>query len=117
MFNAIFISFLRVLISICRTYMDFRSIGNIINVVAVLFYFPYVRFFSDTKGSSHQIPTDADALEKAYVPFENSENVFPNPTRWTCRRFQKRAPRVRKLFTNISFTLCGEPPPTLGEEL
>ena len=32
-------------------------------------------------------------------------------------RFQKIAPRVRKLFLNMSFTLGEEPPLTLGEEL
>ena len=32
-------------------------------------------------------------------------------------RFPKIAPRVRKLFLNMSFTLGEEPPLTLGEEL
>ena len=32
-------------------------------------------------------------------------------------RFQKRTPRVGKLFINMSFTLREDPPPTLGEEL
>ena len=32
-------------------------------------------------------------------------------------RFQKIAPRVRKLFLNMSFTVGEEPPRTLGEEL
>ena len=32
-------------------------------------------------------------------------------------RFQKIAPRVRKFFLNMSFTLGEEPPLTLGEEL
>ena len=36
---------------------------------------------------------------------------------WTYCRFPKIAPRVRKLFWNMSFTLGEEPPLTLGEEL